>query len=243
MGLLLLCCTLGSAATIVVTDVDRNRGESIWLNEKGTNVSAYFAGVLLISLTENGSTVNRDTLCVDLFTDIMVSQTYGSTVIHPYEVSGKDLGRVSWLVDNALLPAQSDYSSALPSDYWVTSAAAGAGIQLAIWDIVHDHGDGLYAGSVQAAVGSGNQVTDSGVVTAAEYYLAESYGKTSSLAFVYNNVDLGSHLAAQMLAGPKFEDGGPSPNPEPSTLVMVGAALVVVGRMARRGKRITPAAK
>ncbi len=241
---LLLCGGIASAATIIVTDVDPTRGESIWINEDGQNVDAYFAGVLLISLTSNGQTVNRDTLCVDLFTDIYIRQMYGTSVLHPYQVPGEDLARVSWLVDNALLPTQSSYPSLLPEEYWVNTPAEGAGIQLAIWDIVHDGGDGLYAGRVQAATGPNGQVTDPLAVAAAQYYLSSSVGMSSGLAYIYSNVNLSNNLPAQMLAGPMFTDGGPVPNPEPSTLILVGAALVAVGCISRRKKTgVTPAAK
>jgi hypothetical protein len=242
--MLLLCCIPLSAATIVVNDVDRGRGESIWIVEDGQKVDAYFAGVILISLNSAGKTVDRDTLCVDLFTDIYITQTYGTTVLHPYEVSGKNLERVSWLVDNALLPTESSYASALPQDHWVTSPALGAGIQLAIWDIVHDNGDGLTSGRVQAAFGQGSDVTDPAVVAAAEYYEAMSLGQSSTLAYIYDNVILGNGVEAQMLAGPRFDDGGPVPNPEPATMILVGAALVFLGGFTRCKKnRATAAAE
>ncbi len=234
--MLLLCGTTLSGATIVVNDVDRNRGESIWMVEDGQKVDAFFAGVLLLSVSSGGQTYYRDTLCVDLFTNIYITQTYGTTVLRPDQVSGKNLGRVSWLVDNALLPTQSNFISVLPPESWITTPALGAGIQLAIWDIVHDNGDGLTTGRVQAAFGSGTDVTDPAVVAAAEYYEIQSLGQSSSFAYIYDNVNLGNGAAAQMLAGPRFTDGGPVPNPEPSTIILAGAALVALGLLGRRGR-------
>ena len=149
--------TFADTYTIDAYNVDSTRGESIWMNENGNNVKQYFAGVVLISLTDTntGQTWNRDTLCVDLFTDIYIGQTYGTKLLDPYEVSGRNLTRVSWLVDNALFPTppsqNNSYLSVLPSSDWVTSVAQGAGIQLAIWDIVENNGDGLSAGTVQAS--------------------------------------------------------------------------------------------
>jgi len=225
----MFACTLAQGATIVVTGVDFNRGESIWIREDGADVDAYFVGVIQIAVTEDGVTFNRDTVCVDLFTDINLYQTYNTTILRPTDVSGKNLLRASWLVDNTLLPTQNPgYHSLLPSDDWVYTPDQGAGLQLAIWDIVHDGGDGLSAGRVQAATN-----TPANVVYWADTYLGLSVWQGSALSYVYNNTSL-TGAPAQMLIGPMFDDGGPQPNPEPSTLVLVGGALLGLGWQARR---------
>ena len=215
--------TFADTYTIDPTGVDSTRGESIWMNENGNNVSQYFAGVVLITLTDTDTHQQwyRDTLCVDLFTDIYVTQTYGTTVLDPYEISGRNLTRVSWLVDNALtnnalLPTQSSFLSVLPSSEWVTNSAQGAGIQLAIWDIVENNGDGLSAGSVQASTDP-NHPTPPDVLYWANTYETLSTNQSSGLAFVYNNTNLLSGTRVQMLEGPEFADNGPMPAPEPST--------------------------
>ena len=115
----------------------------------------------------------------------------------------------------------------------MTTAAQGAGIQLAIWDIVHDGGDGFSAGRVQAVTNPSNP-TDSNVLSWANTYEALSAGNSSAFAFIYNNVNMGNGVPAQMLAGPRFADGGPVPNPEPATFLMAGAALIGLSRFARR---------
>jgi hypothetical protein len=141
--------------------------------------------------------------------------------LDPYEVSGRNLTRVSWLVDNALLPTQSSHLSALPSSDWVTNSAQGAGIQLAIWDIVENNGDGLYAGTVQASTPSNstdpNNQTPADVLNWANFYETLSTNQSSGLAFVYDNVNLSNGARVQMLEGPEFADNGPVPSPEPST--------------------------
>jgi hypothetical protein len=198
--------------TIVATGVDWSRGESICIRENGNDVQQYFAGVVFISLYDQaGDQWKRDTLCVDLFTDIYIGTTYGTTVLDPYGVSGKDLPRVSWLVDNALT---NSYLSVLPSTDWVTNSAQGAGIQLAIWDIVHDNGDGFSAGSVQAS-GAVNNPTPPDVLAWANTYETLSLNQSSDLAYVYDNVNLSTGAAVQMLAGPEFLDNGPAPEPNP----------------------------
>jgi len=230
-------CLAFASTIIVATGVDTTRGVSnLWINEQGTDTQAYFTGVIEISVTDSsGHVFNRDSFCVDLFTDININTQYNTTVLSPSQVPGKNLGRVSWLVDNALLPTQnSNYTSQLPQADWVTTSAQGAGLQLAIWDIVHDNGDGFSSGSVQAAK---NHTTTSSVLNWARTYETLSANKDSNLAYIYQNVVLGGTTAVQMLAGPLFTDGGPAPVPEPSTLACAAGALVLIGLRVRKKRR------
>ena len=89
--------------TIDAYNVDNSRGKDIYINENGTPTHTYFTGVILITLTDTntGQTWNRDTLCVDLFVDIYMNQTYWTTVLSPAAVPGRNLPRVAWLVNNA----------------------------------------------------------------------------------------------------------------------------------------------
>jgi hypothetical protein len=242
---LLIFAGLASASTITATGVDWSRGGSIWINEDGTSKNAYFAGVVLITLSENGQQYSRDTLCVDLFTDIYIGVTYNTTVIDPSAVPGRHLSQVAWLLNNALMPTQGPvYSSALPSSDWVTTASQGSGIQLAIWDITADGGDGFSSGRVQASTTPG-ALTDPAVLAWAQTYESLSASKTSNQAFVYVNSAIGSGTPAQMLEGPVFRDGGPTPpgmeaagieaTPEPATCLLAGLALVGLGVFKRRG--------
>ena len=179
-------------------------------------------------MNTGGEVFNRDSLCVDLFTDIQAGVTYVTSILRPDQVTGKNMQRVSWLVDNALLPTQdNDYISLLDPANWVHNAAQGAGIQLAIWDIVHDNGNGFSAGSVQAAATLG--VTDPSVLAWAQTYEALSKYQHSDLAYIYNNVVLGTNTPVQMLAGPIFVDGGPAPAPAPEPATFWLAAITLIG--------------
>ena len=236
LGALLLACLPSLANSIIVpTGVDSTRGGGVWIKEDGVEVNAYFAGVIFIALTENNKVYNRDTLCVDLFTDINLGVQYQTTVLHPAEITGKDLPRVSWLVDNALLPTEraGEVSMLLESD-WVRSVAQGIGIQLAVWDIVHDGGDGFSSGRVQAAT---LNRTNAAALYWAQRYLTLSSGHSSNLAYIYENYLPSNHVEAQMLAGPRFLDGGPVPTPEPATMVMVGTVLLALGCLRRHRRQ------
>ena len=237
-----LLCGIAAADTIVVTSVDTNAGENyVWLQENGQDVDVFFAGVINIQLTDSvGNQFDRDTMCVQLFTDIYLNQTYGTSVVTPDEEGGGSLGLASWLLDNALMPGQNGGStpSLLPGADWVTTPAQGAGLQLAIWDLVQNGGNGfsLGEGSVQAPTGA--NPTDPLVLSWAVTYenLALIAGHTSDDAFVYVNVNMDNGSPAQMLEGPEFlNDGGPQPAPEASTLVLAGTALAALG-LARRRK-------
>ena len=239
-GLLLVCGAASANSVIMATGVDWSRGGSMVIREDDQDVQAYFAGVIFISLTEGGHVYNRDTLCVDLFTDINLGQQYDSNLLRPDAVdASKHLSRVSWLVENALLPGQDpQYGSVLQQADWVFSAAQGAGIQFAIWDIVHDGGDGFSAGRVQAATNP-TSATDPTILTWAQRYEALSLDKSNNAAYVYNNVQMGNGLLAQMLIGPQFGDNGPEPVPEPRTLAPAGVALILLSLMLRRRLRST----
>ena len=240
-GLAALLAFAGIASAdslITVPGVDWSRGESIWINENSAPVDAYFAGVIYIDLTQNGQDYQRDTLCVDLFTDIYLWQTYGNQVLDPSAVPGRGLERVAWLIDNAMLPPQNPLASTVmdPSE-WVTTPAQGAGIQLAIWDITTDGGDGLSAGSVQAS-SDPNNPTPADVINWANYYESASVGQASDAAFVYLNWNTSNLSPAQMLEGPMFLDNGPAPAPEPVPYLLVGTSLLGLGLMTRRMRTV-----
>lgn len=243
---LALWCGAASASTIInATGVDWNRGGGMVIRADNVDINAYFAGVISISLTAGNQTFYRDSLCVDLFTDIFLGQQYSTTVLRPEDVPQKNLTRASWLVDNALLPTpDSTYGSVLAQSDWVFSIVQGKGIQFAIWDIVHDGGDGFSVGRVQAATAAdannnGLGATDPTVLDWALRYELLSLNQSNNQAFVYNNVDMENGAPAQMLIGPQFADGGPQPAPEPQTLVPAGVALIAMSLGLRRriGKR------
>jgi hypothetical protein len=230
-----------ATADTIVASVDPTLGEyGVWISINGVDTDLYFAGGLDIQLTNSNGTVTRETMCVDLFTDIYVGEAYGTSVDLPSQVvppqNAALLERVAWLEDNALLPALTPGApSVLPSSDWVeapNAPAMGAGMQLAIWDIVVDGGDGFSQGVVQQ--GSAANPTDPTVLYWAETYEALSAGQSSDLGFVYENVNLSDGSPAQTLEGPEFQDNGPQPAPESPTFVLAGMALLALTHTARR---------
>ena len=240
-GMLVLTGAIwGNPISINAYSVDWSRGESIWVDldqyqtGTATPTDLYFAGVVSIALTQGGNTYYRDTMCVDLFTEILIGNTYDSELLHPSQVTTEPLQRVSWLIDNALLPTQNpNIISDLPQADWVSSVAQGAGLQLAIWDLANN-------GGLNFAPGSRIQFdaqTDPGAVQWAQTYESLSIGRQTDSAFVYKNWDPNSGAPAQMLEGPMFQDQGPAPTPEPSTCVYLLTGLALVGvRFTRRLK-------
>jgi len=243
LAVAILASGIAAADTIVATGVDGALSESsLWIDENGTDTSE-IAGVIYIQLTDSSGTVDRDTMCVDLFTNIYLNQTYNTTVDLPSQVPPPQnpayLERIAWLEDNALLPVLFPGDpSTLPSADWSATQAQAAGLQLAIWDIVVDGGDGFSSGQVQAWTGTTNP-TDPTTLSWAEPYESVSVGQTSNVAYVYENVSQGSNpIAAQTLEGPAYQDSGPKPTtPESSTFVLAGVALLALGRTARRKQR------
>jgi len=222
-----------AGATQLVGQVDWSRGGGLAMQENYANVGQWFVGVVTLTLDENGVLYDRDTLCVQLFTDINVGVWYQTVLLTPSQV-GTNLERVSWLIDNALLPTQTTITStAIPKDDWVTTVQTGEAIQLAVWDIVQDGGDGFSSGQVQFSSKPGDP-TDPIVQGLAQYYEAVSFGMSSNDAYVYENFSLADGSAAQMLEGPEFLDHGPTPFPEPSTFVLGGAGLAAAAWLGRR---------
>lgn len=238
IGMLLVGCGLVSADTITVTGVDKTRGlwESLWINEHGTPTNVTFAGVINIVLN---NTYSRDSLCAQLFVDIGFG-TYNTVILTPERAQrtfGRNLQEAAWLV-----------STEMPT---ATTPDMGAALQLAIWDIVEDGGDGLAAGSVAASSDPDNP-TDPIVLALANAYEKEVLGpdllgpfQTSEHAFIYVNTHTDTGAPAQMLIGPEFGDG-PQPIPEPSTFALEGGGLIVacltLRKKIRHGSRnATPA--
>lgn len=199
-GLLTILTAPAQAGVFTLTGVDSGKGANVQYYHNGTTASG-FAGVIFG--TYNGVSVSP-LFCVDLFTDINYGN-YDSNPLTPNLVRHED--RAAWLYINRLST--------------VVSADTGLALQVAIWDIVHDGGDGLAAGAglVNSSATSLINLTQLQIDLATAYIL-ESKGKSvTSGVSIYQNFAQGTHAAAQNLMGVQ------APVPEPTTLVMAAAGV------------------
>jgi hypothetical protein len=204
--LALLAAGSACATTIKLNQLDGNLGESITFSDYGTVTTNWAGG---IDATIAGYA--RVLYCVQLAVNIYVPGTYDSALDYADTAS---LQRVGWLMQY----------------HAPTTPAAGAGFQLALWDILQDGADGFDSGNVMTVT-----ATPGDVVTAANYYESISAGMSSMAAIIYDNKTL-EGIAQQKLIGFWATDQGPTPAPEPATFLLIfgGLALIGLSRL-RRG--------
>ncbi|MCL4796324.1 MAG: PEP-CTERM sorting domain-containing protein [Bryobacteraceae bacterium] len=210
--LFLAAATPASPYTIEVINTDSTRGGGVNFVVDGANYNGY-AGAIFGRFDGGSETLTF--FCVDLFTGISLG-TYGTTPVTP--ISATAQARVAWLYENQLST--------------VTSANLGRGFQLAIWDIIHDGGDGVSAGRIRQRTGSNG--TPAAVVTAWNNYLNVSLGQSSTNASIYRNFDLSSGIPVQDFIGPYQFIEGEIPEPSQWVLMATGAGVLAFRRFRRR---------
>lgn len=263
--LMMLCagCGVVSADTINAYTVDGSMGENIWLYmpSGGANgpmavQQTYFTGVIDIVLGANRQKYYRNTLCVDLFTDILIGKTYFTNVEAPefaekeFPKYGNSLTETAWLIDTELPVVEAAVGN--PTADHGGSAAMGAGLQLAIWKLTVDGSGDFSSGLVQVvtagtAGANSTNLTDPNAVYWADLYEAAALTtppQFSNDAFVYVNSSGGQY--AQMLEGPEYGSGPQPTTPEPSTFVLLGgglvaASLVLRKKVGQRSRKADPA--
>ena len=196
----LLCCFTNSATatTLVATGFDTARTTDVWIWANGTEE---IIGTGPMNIIVDGIW-NRVAFCADLFTDIYFGNNNTSNLVGVNTITNG--GRAAWLIDNYL-----------PTGLESNAKTLGAAMQFAIWDILHDGGDGFGAGLVRSAI---SNITDAAVLAAAQNFETLSLGQTTSRGVIYTNVDIGLGLPAQMLIGPLV--------PEPSSYLLVACGII-----------------
>lgn len=208
LALLVLSAGTSFAASITLTGIDSARFGNVNIRVDGTN-QTFGAGV--IKATYDGGP-SMDLFCVDLFTNINL-ETYDSYTMAPRTERYED--RVAWLYLNYYNPST------------INTTTLGIAFQLAIWDIVHDGGDGFSAGRIRS-----NSSTNAAVLTAANNFIALSVGQSSFGANIYINSR--NNVPAQALIGGTRDVPPMSDTPEPATMALIGAGLVGIYWKRRR---------
>jgi hypothetical protein len=165
LGLALLLCSAASGTTIIVSGLHSTLGmqSSLYFDEDGAATLEYWAGG--IDILVNG--YSRLVFCVDLFTNISLS-TYNTQLDF---ADTPQLQRVGWLLQTQL-----------PT---IKTQAGGAALQLAIWDIMTDNGDGFAAGKGRITQSSDSaHPTDPTVLATAINLESISAGQHSLYGFV-----------------------------------------------------------
>ena len=152
-----------------------------------------------------------DAVCVDFFT-LISNGDYNVNLLGPQAITNGT--RVAWMLHNTLasINTQSDA---------LTKQKQAAGLQLAVWDIIHDNGDGFAAGRIQVAAGA--TPTDATVLFWANAFVGGTVGQSYPAGVVYENV--GGLGVSQTLM---------SDAPEPSTYAMFFTGVALIGLSRRR---------
>ena len=198
------------ATTIKHTGLDWARAMGVEISADGAVRNAN-AGVGILQV--DGSSL-VDVLCVNLFQGISLNQTYAAASISPtsYDSNG---GAAAWLMQS-FLPV-------------VDTAVEGAALQLAIWDVIHDGGDGFASGRIRS---TGN--TNASVLAMASQWIADAQGHSSNAAFVFTAAPGQRAFQQQLYLAAGGQPTGDVPEPGTMAMLAIGTVGVLLGAWRRR---------
>jgi hypothetical protein len=201
---LILASILAAPASAVVLGLDWGTGRSpVTFNYFGANrtvyagsLKGYLGGQLGNPLPPQDGTYFGDLFCIDLAHSITIPTEYEVESLTTASLANG--GRLAWLYENNVSNAKNDIDIA-------------AALQLALWDVVTDDGDGLDVGNFQYVSGLNFKSNSS-----SSSMIAQSAGK----------VGLATYLRA---IGPYGQSMITRPVPEPGTFGLLGLGISLLG--------------
>lgn len=201
---LILATLLAAPASAVVLGLDWGTGQSpVTFKYFGANrtvyagsMKGYMGGQIGAPLPPNDGTYFGEVFCVDLSHSISLPTEYEVETLTTAELTNG--GQVAWLFQHNQAAAKND-------------TEVSAALQLALWDVVTDGGDGLSVGNFQYLSGATSKTSEAGATM-----IAESAGQS----------DVATYLRA---VGPYGQSMITSPVPEPGTFGLLGLGLSLLG--------------
>jgi hypothetical protein len=204
LAALLLAAIAAAPASAVVLGLDWGTGQSpVSISYNGTthnvyagSLKGYLGGHLGNPLPPHDGTYFGDTFCVDLSHTITIPTEYEVDLLPTSQlVHG---GRLAWLYKNYIGSAKTDGETA-------------AALQLALWDVVVDGGDGFNTGNFRLLSGATSK-THSLMVN----MVADSENKTDNATYFRTRGPYGQSMISV-------------PVPEPGTFGLLGLGIGLVG--------------
>ena len=229
-GLMIVSSGFASATTISFQGLDAARSAQVWMNftylagdlmlngntaSSTTSVNEQI-GVGVLNVAFDGSLQLQDAFCVDRFRYIS-NGNYTVNVAAPSTVTNGS--RAAWLLHD-ILPQIN--AAPVGTQQRILAAA----LQMAIWDIIQDGGDGFTAGRIRRSTSNAHP-TDSVILSLANTFITQSNGHAYTNALVLSNVNVNSYTQRLIV------DQGV---PEPSTWALALTGLLWAGL--RRAKRV-----
>lgn len=197
--------------------VNSGAGQNVNIITPYSTGKTVFTGLMNVQVPDapSGMPTAFQALCVDLKNTVSQGDTYPVDLI-PLPDAGLhgllNSGRAAYLY--------STYAAASLSN------TEASGLQLAVWDILYDGGDGLNVGSFQATNAS------SGAQTHFNAYLVDSLGKSGTATWLRATTH--PNNTRQDLIGPAFNG---NVIPEPSAIALLAAGGLPMLTVLRRRSR------
>ncbi len=200
------------AATLAVNDVKPGFYQSVQISINGQSESV-LAGTLDFTLTggPSGYPTTFEGYCIDPWHDTPVPTSYGVNVLSTSLLTNGP--QVAWLYDHY-------GTSAFGTK--VANATQAAALQIALWDVIADSGDGLSNGNLR-------YTTTGSILDQANLYLSAWNHQTATATWLQATDHGTNNTLNQDMIGPAV--------PEPGILCLLGASATLGLALQRRRDR------